>query len=251
MSDTTNASSTEQSEGVAAVGMLLAAYVDELAAEQVLEQMKQAKKSGELYYEDAAVIRQDPKGKVHIKETGDMSSGKGAGVGALIGGLIGLLGGPAGVALGAGGGAAIGAMAAHHDAGFSHESLKEIGGALLPGTSALAATTSQAFVEAVRKQAPQADSLSLARELATAIHDRLQARQDTLFGLLITEHGIAATEIVSSPSELAVFGIAVTEDATVVSEAVATDEGVVAASATAVAGSEEGEAEEDESDTPA
>jgi uncharacterized membrane protein len=228
--------------------MFVAAYVDERAAEQVLENMKQAKKSGELYYDDAAVIRQDTSGKVHIKETGDMSTGKGAGIGALIGGVIGLLGGPAGVALGAGAGAAVGGLAAHHDAGFSQESLKEIGGALLPGTSALAATTSQAFVEAVRKQVPKTDTLSVARDLATEIQDRLQARQDTLIGLVITEQGIAATQIVSSPSELAVFGIAVTDDAVAAGGAVATDQGVVAGGATAVAGSEEGEAAED-SDT--
>ena len=73
MSDQTNTSSTDQSQGVAGVGMFVAAYVDELAAEQVLENMKQAKKSGELYYEDAAVIRQDPHGKVHIKETNIVS----------------------------------------------------------------------------------------------------------------------------------------------------------------------------------
>jgi uncharacterized membrane protein len=241
MSDATNASSTEQGEGVAGVGMFVAAYVDERAAEQVLENMKQAKRSGDLYYDDAAVIRQDAKGKVHIKETGDMSTGKGAGIGALVGGVIGLLGGPAGVAAGIAIGGGSGALAALKDSGFDNKSLKEIGAALLPGTSALAATTSQAFVEAVRKQVPEADTLSMARELATAIQDRLRARQDTLIGLLITEEGIAATQIVSSPSELAVFGIAATEDAAAVGGAVATDEGVVAGSASAVAGSEEGE----------
>jgi hypothetical protein len=172
-----------------------------------------------------------------------MSTGKGAGIGALVGGVIGLLGGPAGVAAGIAIGGGSGALAALKDSGFDNKSLKEIGAALLPGTSALAATTSQAFVEAVRKQVPEADTLSMARELATAIQDRLRARQDTLIGLLITEEGIAATQIVSSPSELAVFGIAATEDAAAVGGAVATDEGVVAGSASAVAGSEEGEEE--------
>jgi uncharacterized membrane protein len=211
--------------------MLVAAYVDELAADQALDQLKEAKKRGEMYYDDAAVIRQDPHGKVHIKETGDMSTGKGTGIGALIGGVIGLLGGPAGVALGAtvASGAAIGAIAAHHDAGFSNESLKEIGGALLPGTSALAAVTSKDFVEAVRKQVPETETLSVARDLATAIQDRLRARQDTLIGLVITEEGIAATQVVSSPSELAVFGIAATEDDVVAVAGVATPEGVVVA----------------------
>ena len=111
-----NGSSAGQSEGTAGVGMMVAAYVDELGADQVLDKMKQAKKRGDLYYDDAAVIRQDPKGKVHIKESGDMTTGKGAGIGALIGGVVGLLGGSAGVAWGAAAGAAVGGIAAHGDA---------------------------------------------------------------------------------------------------------------------------------------
>ena len=50
-------------------------------------------------------------------------------------------------------------------------------------------------MEAVRKQATTADTLTMARDLATEIQDRLQARQDTLIGLVITEQGIAATQI--------------------------------------------------------
>jgi uncharacterized membrane protein len=136
-----------------------------------------------------------------------MSTGMGAGIGALIGGVIGLLGGPAGVAVGAGGGAAIGAIAAHHDAGFSNESLKEIGAALLPGTSALAVSTSRAFVEAVRNQVPDTQTLTVAKELAATIEARLRARQEALFSLVITEQGIVATEVTASSSEVAVFGI--------------------------------------------
>ena len=124
---------TSQDEGVAGVGMLLAAYVDEGAADQTLNAMYDAEKQGTFYFDDAAVIRQDRNGQVHIKETGDMSTGKGARIGAFVGGVIGLLGGPAGVALGAGAGAAIGGISSHHDGGFSQESLKEIGGALTAG----------------------------------------------------------------------------------------------------------------------
>ena len=54
---------------------MIAAYVDEMAADQTLAAMKQAKKAGSFYFDDAAVVRQDAKGKVHIKETGDMSTG--------------------------------------------------------------------------------------------------------------------------------------------------------------------------------
>ena len=223
MSDeTTNG---EQSEGTAGVGMFVAAYVDERGADNTLEALKQAKKQGQFYYDDAAVVRNSAEGKVHIKETGDMSTGKGAGIGALIGGVIGILGGPAGVALGAGAGAAVGGIAAHGDAGFDNDSLKEIGAALPAGSSALAVTTSQDFVEEVRKQVPDEDTLTVASSIAAEISDRLNARQDVLMAMVLTEDGVAATKVVSSPSEVAVFGIAATDDSVVAGQAVATEDG--------------------------
>ena len=225
MSEETTTGTEGQDEGMAGVGMFVAAFVDERAADTALEGLKEAKRSGEFYYDDAAVIRRDAEGKLHIKETGDMSSGKGAGIGALVGGVIGILGGPAGIAIGAGAGAAIGGIAAHHDAGFSNESLKEIGSALVPGSSAIAATTSQMFVEEVRRQAQSGETLSAAREIASDIRGHLQMRQDVLYGLVITETGVAASKVISSPTALAVFGIAATEDAAVVGGAVVTPEG--------------------------
>jgi len=239
MSDETT--SVEQSEGTAGVGLFVAAYVDERGADQTLEALKQAKKKGEFYYDDAAVVRRSAEGKVHIKETGDMSTGKGAGIGALIGGVIGLLGGPAGVVLGAGAGAAIGGVAAHGDAGFDNDSLKEIGAALPSGTSALVATTSKDFVEAVRKEAPDEATLTIAADIAAEISDRLNARQDVLMAMVLTEDGVAASKVVSSPSEVAVFGIVATEDGVVAGQAVATEDG---AAYEVVAATEEGVAYE-------
>jgi uncharacterized membrane protein len=228
-------------EGVAGVGMFVAAFVDEGAADEVLERMKEAKKSGEFYYDDAAVIRCDRKGKVHTEETGDMSTGKGAGIGAIVGGVIGLLGGPGGVALGAGLGAAAGGLVVLRDSGFSNESLKEIGAALPPGTSAVAATTSKEFVEEVRRQAQEGATLSVAKEIGADIRANLEARQDVLYSLVITETGVAAKRVVASPTAVAVFGIAVDESAVVAGEAVVTGEGVAYEVAAAT---EEGEAYE-------
>ena len=213
-------------EGVAGVGMLVAGFVDEGAADEALARMKEAKKSGEFYFDDAAVIRSDRKGKVHINETGDMSVGKGAGIGALVFGVIGLLGGPAGVALGAGLGAAAGGLVATRDSGFDNDSLKEIGAALPSGTSAVAATTSKEFVEEVRKQAEEGVTLSVAQEIGADFRANLEARQDVLYGLLITEEGVAAKKVVAAPDMVAVFGIAADESAVVAGAAVATPEGV-------------------------
>ena len=156
-------------QGVAGIGLFLAAFVDERGADKALESIKQAKDRGEFYFDDAAVVRRNADGKVFKNETGDMATGKGAGIGAIVGGVIGLLAGPAGVVLGAGAGAAVGGAAAAHDAGFDQKSLEEIGAAIPPGSSALLATTSQAVVEEVRKQADDYERLTLARDIAAEI----------------------------------------------------------------------------------
>ena len=129
----------------------------------------EAKKQKSVYFEDAAVIRQDDKGKVHYHETGDMSTGKGTGIGALVGGIVGILAGPAGVVAGAGIGAVSGAIAALRDSGFDDDSLKELGAALKPGTSALAAVTSHDFLKAMRKNVDEADALAAVKQLGAGI----------------------------------------------------------------------------------
>ena len=235
MSDET----TNVDEGIAGVGLFVAAYVNEKGADQALDGLKEAQKEGAFYYDDAAVVRCDADGKVHIKETGDMTTGKGAGIGALIGGVIGLLGGPAGVALGAGAGAAIGGLAAHGDAGFDKDSLAKIGGALPAGTSALAVTTSQEFVEIVREQAADEDTLSIASDIADQIGASLSARKDILMAMLLTEAGVAATKVVSSPDEVAVFGIAASDAGVVATAGVANEDGAAVVDAAAVPDEEE------------
>jgi uncharacterized membrane protein len=167
--------------------------------------MKEAKKSGDFYFDDAAVIRSDDKGKVHISETGDMSTGKGALIGGVVVGVLSLLGGPAVLAAPALAGAGMGAIAALKDSGFDNDSLKEIGAALPPGTSAIAA-------EEVRKTSEQGETLTFARDIAGDISAHLGARQDVLYTLVLTEEGIGVAKVVSSPTMLAVFGIVATAE---------------------------------------
>jgi uncharacterized membrane protein len=224
------------------VGLFVAAYVHERAADRALEDLKQATRNGEFNYYDAAVVRHDAEGKVHISETGDMSAGYGAGIGAFMGGVMGLLGGLTGAVVGAAAGAAIGGLTAAMDAGFSDESLKEIGAALPAGTSALAVTTSQDFVVAVHKQATEQETLTLARDIAAEIGNHLNARQDVLMAMVLTERGVAAQKVVSSPSQVAVFGIASTPEWVAARTGVAREEGAAAADAAAVPVEEEDEA---------
>lgn len=217
---------SEQEEGVAGVGLFVAAFVDERRADDALKNMKEAKKSGDFFFDDAAVVRSDDKGKIHITETGDMKAGTGAGIGALVGGVLAVISGPVGLAVGLLGGAAAGGLAVLKDSGFNDESLKELGSALVPGSSAIVATTSKKFVEEVRKAAEEGETLSIAKNISEDIRANLEARQDVLYTMVLTEAGVGAAKVVSSPSMLAVFGIAATEEGVVAGAAVATEEGV-------------------------
>ena len=217
--------SDSQQQGVPAVGFLVMAFLDEMAADQTLDAMKQAKKQGKFYFEDAAVIRQDAQGKVHYHETGEMGTGKGAGIGALVGGIVGVLGGPVGVALGAGVGAAVGA-AASGDKGFRNESLGTVGVALKPGTSAIAAITSHDFLRAVQKQVPIDQTRAAVSNLAAELSARLGENKNVAIGLLLTENGLAIKEIAANEETAEVMAAVITDDATIVGAAVATADGV-------------------------
>jgi uncharacterized membrane protein len=239
-------SSDTTDQGVAGVGMFLASYTGENDAGEAFENLKQAKDDGLFYYDDAAVVSRGSDGKASIKEHGDMSTGKGAGIGALIGGVIGILGGPAGVAIGAGAGAAIGGIAAHSDAGFNNVTLEKIGGALPNSTSALAVTTSKDFVESVRDETSDEDTLTMAQDIADEISGNLKAGQDVLMALVLTEDGVAATRMVATDDAVAVFGMAASDDGVVAGAVVATDDGVAAAGAAAVPVADDSDSEADD-----
>jgi uncharacterized membrane protein len=208
------------------VGFLVMAFNDEKAGDQALDAMKKAKKEKQFYFEEAAVIRQDAKGKVHYQETGDMGTGKGAGIGALVGGVLSLLGGPIGLAVGAGLGAAAGALAASRDSGFRNESLNMVGVALKPGTSAVATITSHEFLKAVQKQVPVERIREAVSNLSMHLSDRLNQGKDVALGILLTDVGLAVHEIAVNDESAEVVGAVMTSDAIVTGSVVATAEGV-------------------------
>lgn len=219
--------SDTQEQAIPAIGFLVVAFVEEDAADAALDEMKDAKKRNEFYFEDAAVIRQDAQGKVHYHETGDMSSKRGAGYGAIVGGVLGILGGPAGVALGAGAGAAVGAALAHRDSGFRDESLNTVGVALKPGTSAVAVITSDAFLKAVQQEVPIEDIRQAVANLSARIAARLAEGMNMAIGLLLTEEGLAIKEVAANGERAEVIGAVITDEAVAVGAAVATADGVV------------------------
>lgn len=240
MSDSEQQAAAPQT--VPAVGFLVVAFTDEYAADDTLEDMKDAKNAQEFYFEEAAVIRQDANGKVHYHETGDMSIGMGAGIGAMVGGVIGVLGGPVGVVAGTGIGAAIGGALAAPDKGFKNENLKTIGVALMPGTSAVAAITSLDFLKAMQKQVPIEDISATVADLGARLAAQLAVGKCVAIGVLLTPDGLAIKEIAADAASTEVVEAVITGDAMAVSAAVVTDDGTAYEVAEATA---EGEAIEE------
>ena len=205
--------SEKQTQGMPAVGFLVMAFRDEKAADEALKAMQEAKKQKKFYFENAAVIRQDVTGKVHYSETGDLKTGKGAGIGAVIGGILGALGGPLTVGAGAAAGAAIGAAAAHTDAGFRDESLKTVGIALKPGTSAVVAITSEAFLKAYRKEIKIEDARAFASNLSAEISNKLNQGKSLALAILLSEDGLAMQEVAANENSMEVIAVTLTNEA--------------------------------------
>jgi uncharacterized membrane protein len=233
------------------VEVIVAAFQSEDGAKDTLNTLKQAKRQGLIKIIDAAVIRKDEKGKLHIKETADMSTGRGAGIGAVIGGVVGLLAGPVGIALGAGAGAAIGGLASHGDAGIKDERLEKIGEGLEPGTSAIVAIVEHKWVAAVKKQLEEEASDVMAEQLSADIHEQLAAGKEVAYSaiaaegvssvtrtagdedeidqesVVVTEEGVATQTVVANKEGVASETVIITDDSAEVVDAVVTEDGAV------------------------
>jgi uncharacterized membrane protein len=135
------------------VEFIVAAFNDEDKAEEVLKTLRDLEKEEVINLVNAAVMTKNEKGKVSMKETEDVSAGKGALFGAIAGGLIGLLGGPVGVVVGAAAGAATGGVAAGKiDMGFPDDTLKELRATLKPNSSAILALIQHQWVDRVMEE---------------------------------------------------------------------------------------------------
>jgi uncharacterized membrane protein len=205
----------------------VAAYRDEQAADQVADALKQAKQYGEIYYQNLAVVRKNPEGKVKIKETGDVGGGVGATVGGVVGGALGLLAGPGGLVAGAAAGAVIGgAGAALHDAGIPNERLEELGDVLGPGNSAFIGIFDQVRVDKETMQEIDQSAADAVEALAADIGTTLQGGQDVAYVFAVTEDGVVARREAAGEEAADIQALVVTPEGAVAGRAAASEEGV-------------------------
>ena len=210
------------------VELMVAAFQGEQGAEQALEQLKEAKKEHLIKIQDAAVMRKDEKGKVHIKETEDVGGGRGAIAGGILGVAIAALTGPAGIILAGLTGALVGGIAARNiDMGIDNDRLKKLADSLQPGTSAIVAIVEHTWVADLEAAMQEAGADVLTEELSAEIAAQLEAGREMTMSSISTGDAVE-TEITTTGEGMTTLdNIVVTEEGFEATAAVATEEGMV------------------------
>ena len=220
------------------VQLVVAAFKDEDSAKEALMELKQAQKEMLIKIENAAVLRKDEKGKLHIKETRDMGGGKGAVLGGVGGAAIGLIAGPA-LVVPVAVGALFGGLAAKlRDSGFSNQRLEALGEGLQPGTSAIVAVVEHTWVAQVEEALAEAEADVITAEIQADIAQQLEAGHEVAYSAIASEEGLALGRVAGGEDEVeggaliiddtGLYGgrFIATEDGFAVEEMAVTDEGI-------------------------
>ena len=207
------------------VQVIVAAFQDEKTAKNALKELKQASRAGLIKIENAAVLRKDEKGKLHIKETHDMGGGKGAVFGGVGGAAIGLIAGPALVVPAAVGALVGGLVAKLRDSGFSNKRLETLGESLQPGTSAIVAVVEHKWVKQVEDAIAEAGADAVTAGLQADIAAQLEAGHDVAYTALATQEGFAVGRVAGGEDEIEAGRMVISDEAIEGSHFVATREG--------------------------
>ena len=220
------------------VQLVVAAFKDEDSAKEALMELKQVQKEKLIKIENAAVLRKDERGKLHIKETRDMGGGKGAVLGGVGGAAIGLIAGPA-LVVPVAVGALVGGLAAKlRDSGFSNQRLEALGIGLQPGTSAIVAVVEHTWVAQIEEALAEAEADVITAEIQADIAQQLEAGHEVAYSAIASEEGLALGRVAGGEDEVeggaliiddtGLYGgrFIATEDGFAVEEMAVTDEGI-------------------------
>jgi uncharacterized membrane protein len=237
------------------VQLVVAAFQDEKMAAQALKALKQAQREKLITIQNAAVLRKDEKGKLHIQETADMGGGKGAALGGVAGAAVGLIAGPALLVPAAVGALVGGLVAKLRDSGFSDERLKALGENLKPGSSAIVAVVEHRWVAEVEKAMAEAGADAVTAALGADIAAQLEAGHEVAFTAISSEEGFSAARVAGGEDSIeggkivvddsGVYGgrFFATPEGFVVEGVAATEEGVDYVAAAGLIEEQAGEAE--------
>ena len=210
------------------VELIVAAFQDEGGAEAALQELKAAKKEGLIRIDNAAILKKDPDGKVHIKEAKDMGGGKGAVIGGVVGGIVGLIAGPAAIATAAVG-AAIGGLAAKlSDGGFRDDRLQTIAASLKPGSSAIVALIEHEWVDEMEQIMREQGADAMTAAVSADIAKQLEEGGQVAYSMLETDAGTQISRVAASEDKVEAGTLTLTDEGIERDRLVATAEGVAA-----------------------
>lgn len=210
------------------VQLIVAAFQDEQGAKMALKELKAVKREGLIKIDNAAILRMDEKGKLHIKETHDMGGGKGAALGGVAGAAVGLIAGPA-LLVPAAVGALIGGLAAKfRDSGFSDERLKMVGQNLTPGSSAIIAVVEHKWVKMVMDELEEAGADAFAQEIGADIASQLQQGHEVAYSALASDAGLEMSRVAGGEDEIEASTLVIDDSGAYGARFIATPEGFAA-----------------------
>src|SRR5512139_742391 len=207
------------------VQLIVAAFKDEKTAKEALKVLKQAQREKLIKIDNAAVLRKDEKGKLHIRETADMGGGKGAAIGGVAGAAIGLIAGPV-LLVPAAVGALVGGLSAKlRDSGFSDARLKALGARLTPGSSAIVAVVEHTWVNEVKKVMAEARADLFTEAIGADIGAQLETGHEVAYTAIASEQGFAASRVAGGKDEIEAGAVLVDDTGLYGARFVATPEG--------------------------
>jgi uncharacterized membrane protein len=185
----------------APVQLIVAAFQDEGGASAALSMLKEAKKEKLVAIKDAAVLRKDAEGKLHVNEIGDMTGTRGGAIGAVVGAGLGILTGGAALAA-AGIGAVAGGLAAKlRDSGFNDQRLRKLGESLTPSSSAIVAVIEHTWVAELEEELRKAGAEVVREAIAADIAAQLEAGRNAAYTAIASDQGAATARIITEEQQ--------------------------------------------------
>lgn len=212
----------------APVQLLIAAFNTPTGAEDVLEQLKTAKKEKLIGIQAARVLVKDEKGKIHTKDVG-LTTGKGAVAGGVIGAAVGILTGGVGLALGAAGALVGGLIGKSKKEGrFDSYRVEQIAEALTPNSSAIIAVIEHTWVAELEAELEEAGADVMTAAIAADIAQQLGEGRSVAYQATATADNLTTSRVAAGADEIQVSSTTFTDDAVEHVEAVANETGMAA-----------------------
>ncbi len=210
------------------VQLLIAAFNTPAAAEDVLEQLKTAKKEKLIGIQAARVLVKDEKGKIHTKDVG-LTTGKGAVAGGVIGAVVGIVTGGVGLALGAAGALVGGLIGKSKKEGrFDSYRIEQIADSLTPNSSAIIAVIEHKWVAELEAELEEAGADVMTAAIAADIAAQLAEGRSVAYQATATADSLTTGRIAAGADEIQISSTSFTEDAVEHVEAVANEAGMAA-----------------------